>query len=67
MNNAHWTAEQVPDLTGKTVLITGANSGIGFYTADEYIRGVYEKLQVKSRGSAIAKALKERLVPPQGG
>ena len=39
--------------------------GIGFYTADEYIRGVYEKLQVKSRGSAIAKAVKERIVPPQ--
>jgi len=33
MNNAHWTAEQVPDLTGKTVLITGANSGIGFDAA----------------------------------
>jgi NAD(P)-dependent dehydrogenase (short-subunit alcohol dehydrogenase family) len=25
-----WSSAQVPDLTGKTVLVTGANSGIGF-------------------------------------
>lgn len=28
-----WTAEDVPDQSGHTVLITGANSGIGFETA----------------------------------
>ncbi len=28
-----WTAEQVPDQSGKTIVITGANSGIGFETA----------------------------------
>lgn len=28
-----WTAEHVPDQSGKTVLITGANSGIGYFTA----------------------------------
>jgi DNA-binding NarL/FixJ family response regulator len=51
---------------GHTIKEAAAALGIGFYTADEYIRAVYEKLQVKSRGSAIAKALKERIVPPQG-
>ena len=30
--------------------------------ADGYIRDIYEKLQVNTRGSAVAKALKERLV-----
>ncbi|WP_410766932.1 oxidoreductase [Haloferax sp. DFSO60] len=25
-----WTAENVPDLSGKTVVVTGANSGLGF-------------------------------------
>ena len=50
---------------GRTIKEAAAELGIGFYTADEYIRGVYEKLQVKSRGSAIAKALNERIVPPQ--
>ena len=52
---------------GRTIKEAAAELGIGFYTADEYIRGVYEKLQVKSRGSAIAKALNERIVPPQRG
>jgi NAD(P)-dependent dehydrogenase (short-subunit alcohol dehydrogenase family) len=28
-----WTSENISPQTGKTVLITGANSGIGFYTA----------------------------------
>ena len=28
-----WTADQIPGLNGKTVVITGANSGLGFQTA----------------------------------
>ena len=30
---AHFTADQLPDLTGTTAVVTGANSGIGFHTA----------------------------------
>lgn len=48
---------------GQTIKEAAAQLGISFYTADEYIRSVYEKLQVRSRGSAIAKAVQERLVP----
>jgi DNA-binding NarL/FixJ family response regulator len=50
---------------GHTIKEAAAQLGIGYYTADEYIRAVYEKLQVHSRGSAIAKAVKEGLVPPR--
>ncbi len=28
-----WTEKDLPDLSGKTVVVTGANSGIGFHTA----------------------------------
>jgi NAD(P)-dependent dehydrogenase (short-subunit alcohol dehydrogenase family) len=28
-----WTEKNLPDLTGRTVVVTGANSGIGFHTA----------------------------------
>lgn len=28
-----WTSENIPDLSGKTVIVTGANAGIGFETA----------------------------------
>ena len=29
----HWTTKDIPDQTGKTAIVTGANSGIGFETA----------------------------------
>ena len=31
--NTNWTTSDIPNLEGKTVFITGANSGLGFYTA----------------------------------
>ncbi len=33
-----WTAEQMPSQAGKTVLVTGANSGIGYQAALELVR-----------------------------
>jgi NAD(P)-dependent dehydrogenase (short-subunit alcohol dehydrogenase family) len=33
MANQHWTEADVPDLSGRTVLLTGANTGLGFRAA----------------------------------
>jgi NAD(P)-dependent dehydrogenase (short-subunit alcohol dehydrogenase family) len=30
-----WDASQLPDLTGRTAIVTGANSGIGFHTTKQ--------------------------------
>ena len=30
-----WSTEDIPDLTGKIAIVTGANSGVGYYTTQE--------------------------------
>lgn len=35
---AKWTAEQIPDQSGKVAVVTGANSGLGYHTALELAR-----------------------------
>src|SRR2546423_5213515 len=35
---AKWTADQIPDQSGRTAVVTGANSGLGFATARELAR-----------------------------
>jgi DNA-binding NarL/FixJ family response regulator len=47
---------------GCTIKEVASKLGIGFYTADEYIRSLYKKLEVNSRPSVVAKALAEGLV-----
>jgi NAD(P)-dependent dehydrogenase (short-subunit alcohol dehydrogenase family) len=33
-----WSADRIPDLTGKTLIVTGGNSGLGYETARELAR-----------------------------
>src|SRR5512147_2958538 len=33
-----WTAEDMPDLRGKTIIVTGGNSGIGLEAARQFAR-----------------------------
>jgi NAD(P)-dependent dehydrogenase (short-subunit alcohol dehydrogenase family) len=33
-----WTTADIPDLTGRTAVVTGANSGLGYWTAAELAR-----------------------------
>ena len=34
MANHRWTADKMPDMSGRVVVVTGASSGIGVITAD---------------------------------
>ena len=55
-----WTAADIPDQTGKTALVTGANSGIGFHTALELARAG-ARVVVAVRDEAKGKAAIRRL------
>ncbi len=38
MTDSKWTAADIPDQTGKTFIVTGANSGLGLETSKELVR-----------------------------
>lgn len=60
---ARWTADDIPDLTGRTAVVTGANSGIGLVTAEELARhGAQVTLAVRDpeRGRSAADQIRSR-------
>ena len=57
----HWTAADIPDQSGVTAIVTGGNSGIGYFTALELARkGARVVLACRSVAKAEAAAQKIR-------
>lgn len=61
MKNEKWTAENVPDQTGKIIVITGSSSGIGFETA-RVLAGKGAKVVIAVRNSEKGKTAAERIL-----
>ncbi len=58
---SHWTAQDIPDQTGRTFVITGANSGIGLSAARELAaKGARIVLAVRNtdKGETAARTIK---------
>jgi NAD(P)-dependent dehydrogenase (short-subunit alcohol dehydrogenase family) len=63
MKSNNWTAADLPDLSGKTVVVTGASSGIGIPTTRELARaGARVVLAVRNmaKGEEVSRTIKGR-------
>lgn len=60
MNDKKWITDLLPDLTGKVILVTGANSGIGFEASKEFARKG-AKIILASRNISKAKTALQQI------
>lgn len=61
---AHWTAENIPSLAGRTFIVTGANSGLGLVTTRELLRhGAYVVMTSRNdaKGQEAAETLRAEI------
>jgi NADPH:quinone reductase-like Zn-dependent oxidoreductase len=59
----NWTAADLPDLSGRTVVVTGASSGLGVSTTRELARaGAHVVLAVRNvaKGEEVARTVEDR-------
>ena len=59
---SHWDEPDIPDLTGRTALVTGANSGLGFETA-RMLAAKGARVLMACRNLAKAEAAQARIGP----
>ncbi|MPR36699.1 oxidoreductase [Salmonirosea aquatica] len=63
-----WTRDNIPDLTGKIAVVTGANTGIGYETAKAlYEKGADVTIAARNERKAAAAAQKIRQESGDGG
>ncbi|MFW9854454.1 MAG: oxidoreductase [Candidatus Thorarchaeota archaeon] len=56
--NKKWTPDEMPDLSGKIIIVTGANSGIGYEAAKEFARKGAETILACRNIEKAKKAIK---------
>ncbi|WP_314503500.1 SDR family NAD(P)-dependent oxidoreductase [uncultured Microbacterium sp.] len=65
MTRTHaWDPEQLPDLTGRTYLVTGANAGLGYFSTEQLVRAgarVYMTGRSPNRLMAARAAVRRRI------
>ncbi|KAH8813714.1 hypothetical protein DL96DRAFT_1625197 [Flagelloscypha sp. PMI_526] len=62
---SHWNLSDIPDLSGKIFLVTGANSGIGYETAKNLLNNG-AKVYITARGSVKGQDTLKRLEKDTG-
>lgn len=63
---AQWTADDMPDQTGKVAVVTGANAGVGYHTALALLRKG-AKVYVAARSEDKAKVAIAKMTGEAGG
>ncbi len=62
-----WTIKNIPDLTGKVIIVTGANSGIGYEAVQELVRkGAQTVLACRNMDKANAALVQIQTEIPNG-